>query len=279
MNVTSALDELLDQARRTPPRVALILGSGLGPAADRMENTVAVPFSAWADCGVPTVPGHLGAIKLGQWGETTVLVLQGRLHYYEGFSWQQVVRPVELAGRLGVRFLLATNAVGGIHDALGPGRLMIARDHFEWLCPFGWREPGPGGIGPVRASPYSTRLRSLLRHAGERAGIDLFEGIYAAVTGPNYETAAEVRALRACGADAVGMSTTREIAAAQSLGLECAAISCVANRAAGLSSAAIHHDDVLATAAKSCTSLRALLDSFLMNASRLPSLDTIAGRG
>ena len=101
---------------------------------------------------------------------------------------------------MGVQFLVATNAAGGIHDSLSPGRLMVASDQFEWLCPFGWREPGPGGIGPARASPYSARLRSLLRDAGERAGIDLFEGVYAAVTGPNYETAAEVRALRACGA-------------------------------------------------------------------------------
>jgi purine-nucleoside phosphorylase len=209
------------------------------------------------------VEGHRGRVSLGEWAGKRVLVFEGRLHYYEGHPWERVVLPVRTAASLGARVLLLTNAAGGIHEALGPGSLMAIRDHIEWTRPYAWRLPGPGGTGPARASPYAGRLLDLLARAAGPVGIELRQGIYAAVTGPCYETPAEIRALRACGAGAVGMSTAREIQAGCEAGMECAAVSCITNRAAGLSAGPLDHKEVLLTAAAQSERLVDLLGTFL----------------
>jgi purine-nucleoside phosphorylase len=174
-----------------------------------------------------------------------------------------VVRPIQTAAALGTPVAVLTNAAGGIAEHLPPGSLMLIRDHVEWTRPYCWRHPGPGGLGPPRPSPYPAPLRAGLVRAAAALGFELPEGTYAAVTGPSYETPAEVRALRACGADAVGMSTAREVQAGADAGLGCAAVSCITNRAAGLSAGPLNHEEVLATAAAQGDRLARLLERFL----------------
>jgi purine-nucleoside phosphorylase len=192
-----------------------------------------------------------------------VLVYQGRLHFYEGHAWDVVTRPVRVAAELGALVALLTNAAGGIADGLGPGSLMALRDHMEWTWPYWWRRPGPGGLGSDRPSPYSARLLELLSRAAAALGLELPRGVYASLLGPCYETPAEIRALKTWGADAVGMSTAREVQAAAEAGLECAAVSCITNRAAGLSAAPLSHAEVLATAAAASARLTDLIEAFL----------------
>lgn len=263
MKLTLAFNELTRSALERVPEVALILGSGMGPVVRRLRDTESVPFAAVPGMTAPSVDGHGGALTLGTWAGRRVLVFEGRLHFYEGHPWRSVVLPVQTAAFLGARILLLTNAAGGIHDALHAGSLMAIRDHIEWTRQSCWNHPGPGAVGPERPSPYSPRLRKLLGQSAHALGMELHEGIYAAVTGPCYETPAEVRALRRWGADAVGMSTAREIQAGADAGLECAALSCITNRAAGLTVGPINHEEVLTTAAAQANRLSNLLEGFL----------------
>lgn len=245
------------------PDVAVVLGSGMSAVARRLERAESVPFADIPGLEATSVAGHGGRVTLGDWADKRVLVFEGRLHYYEGHSWSKVVLPVETAYSLSARVLLLTNAAGGIHDALTPGSLMALRDHLEWTRPYCWRLPGPGALGPPRPRPYSPRLLGLLAQAARGLGMALHQGIYGAVTGPCYETPAEIRALKAWGADAVGMSTAREIQAGHDAGMECAALSCITNRAAGLSDAPLGHEEVLTTAAAQVERLADLLEGFL----------------
>jgi purine-nucleoside phosphorylase len=238
----------------------------MGPVARRLRRDRTVAFADIPGLTGTSVVGHSGSLALGEWAGRRVLLFEGRLHYYEGHPWGGVTRPVQIAADLGVRTLLLTNAAGGIHEALAPGSLMILRDHLEWTRPYCWREPGLGALGPARPSPYSSRLRDVLATAGRELGMELLQGVYAQVTGPCYETPAEIRALRIWGADAVGMSTAREIQAGQDRGLECAAVSCITNRAAGLSAGPLDHKEVLATAAQQSERLADLVERFLHNA-------------
>jgi purine-nucleoside phosphorylase len=254
---------LTEAARARPPRVALILGSGMASVAQGLSAERSVPFGEIPGLTTTSVAGHRGCLTLGDWAGQRVLLFEGRLHFYEGHAWANVVLPVQLAASLGVRVLLQTNAAGGIHDNLGPGSLMAIRDHIEWTRPYCWREPGPGALGPSRPSPYAPRLLDLLDQAAVEQGFALRHGIYGAVTGPCSETPAEVRALRAWGADAAGMSTARETQAGYDLGLECAAVSCITNRAAGLTAAPLDHHEVLATAAAQAERLVRLVTRFL----------------
>jgi purine-nucleoside phosphorylase len=252
--------------RSLAPRVALILGSGieLGPA--RYEPTMSVAFADAPGLGSTSVPGHAGRISAGKCGGTAILVFQGRLHYYEGHSWERVGMAPRLAADLGARTLLLTNAAGGIHDALQPGSLMAIRDHLFWQKPWSWRGPGPAGCGCLdgeRPSLYSARLIEMLQAIEEEQGRALLGGVYGAVTGPCYETPAEIRALRTVGADAVGMSTAHEVETACGLGLECAAISCITNRAAGLSAGKLSHLEVIETARHTADRLTSLIEQFV----------------
>jgi len=238
------------------PHLALVLGSGLCALAERIERPERILFRDIAGLESTTVPGHEGCLTLGAWAGKRVLVFAGRLHFYEGHSWPTVLKPVHIANDLGARLLLTTNAAGGIRPDLDPGRLMLLADHIDWTIPHPWRQA-------PRQSPYSPRLVELFRQAGRQVGLELPAGTYAQVTGPCYETPAEIRALRSAGADAVGMSTARETQAAFELGLECAALSCITNRAAGLGSARLDHEEVLAVAAKQRHRLGDLLEAFL----------------
>jgi purine-nucleoside phosphorylase len=244
------------RCRAARPEVFLVLGSGLGPLIDRVRKTCSVAFTDIPGLSGSSTAGHRGHLTLGEWVGRRVLVGEGRLHYYEGHSWEVVTRPIQLAAGLGAKVALLTNAVGGIRDDLAPGGLMPVRDHFEWNRPFSWRVPA----GPT---PYAPELVGVVCRAGERCGLALRPGVYAAVSGPSYETPAEVRALRAAGADAVGMSTSREVLAGAAAGLRCAAVSLVTNRAAGLAAGKLDHADVLASAAAAADRLGGLLECVL----------------
>jgi purine-nucleoside phosphorylase len=224
--------------------------------ADRLRDPVEIPFAEVPGLEATGVPGHRGTLLLGEWGGRVVLVFAGRLHYYEGHAWDRAVQPVRVAHDLGARTLLVTNAAGGIRTDLVPGTLMALAGHLDTTRPGWWPDF-------AIARPYSPRLIAGLQQAAATLGFTLPTGVYAQLTGPSYETPAEIRALRACGADAVGMSTAREIQAARDLGLECAAVSLITNQAAGLSEGPIHHGEVLATAATQHERLTGLIEAFL----------------
>ncbi len=254
---------LEESCRERPPRVAIVLGSGMGYVARHVQVEHVVPFAAIPGLPAVSVHGHKGCLTLGDWAGQRVLVFEGRLHFYEGHSWETVTLPLRTAASLGAKVAVLTNAAGGIGDALHPGCLMAITDHMECNRPYWWRQPGPGGLGPARPSPYSPRLLEWLARSAAQSSVALQQGTYAAVTGPCYETQAEIRALKAWGADAVGMSTAREIQAAHDAGMECAAISCITNRAAGLSATPLNHEEVLTMAARQAEQIASLLEQFL----------------
>jgi purine-nucleoside phosphorylase len=251
-----AFATLAASCRDAPPDAVVVFGSGMG-ALRRVRVEHSIPF---ADAGLPrtSVAGHKGTLTLGEWAGRRILVFEGRLHYYEGHAWETVERPIWLAAELGARVAMLTNAAGGIAEGLEPGSLMAVRDHIEWTRPDCWRQ-----TGAVRPSPYSPRLLTLLGKAAIGAGLALPQGVYAAVTGPSYETPAEIRALRVCGADAVGMSTAREVLAGVAAGMDCGAVSLIANRAAGLGAGPLTHADVLAAVAAAGERMIDLLERFL----------------
>lgn len=252
----STFSAFAQSCRDHRPEVFVVLGSGLGAIVDRIGRFATIPFSAIPGVPESSVVGHRGQWTLGRLGGRVVLVSEGRLHYYEGHSWEMVCLPIRIAAALGVQFALLTNAAGGIRDDLRPGSLLPIRDHLEWNRPNPWREP-------ARPSPYSARLAELMC----RKDPDLRPGVYGVVTGPSYETPAEIRALRSGGADAVGMSTSREILAGVAAGLECGAISLITNRAAGLSSTAPDHREVLAAGKASASRLADLLEGVIADLS------------
>src|SRR5262249_26773972 len=161
------------------------------------EDQLSLRFGEVPGLAPVSVPGHAGCLTLGHWARKAVLLFEGRVHFYEGQPWRAVLRPIHLARRLGARILILTNAAGGIHDAMAPGSLMAVRDHIDWTQPWPWRSPGPGGLAGPRPSPYSPRLLDIFQQAAQIRGIPLLSGIYAQVTGPCYETPAEIRALTA----------------------------------------------------------------------------------
>jgi purine-nucleoside phosphorylase len=248
--------ELQASARERQPRLALILGSGLNDVADRLEDAAELPFTHVPGLETAGVPGHRGAVVLGTWAGVPVLAFAGRLHYYEGHPWRRIVQPIHLAHGLGASILLATNAAGGIHEDLQPGDLMAIHAHVDWTRPHGWREP-------AKQLFYSERLLRLLQQAAAESAMVVKTGSYAQLTGPCYETPAEIRALKACSADAVGMSTGREIQTGHELGMECAAISCITNKAAGLGGGTIHHQEVIERGRQSKDRLTRLLEKWV----------------
>ncbi|HEY8504595.1 MAG TPA: purine-nucleoside phosphorylase [Gemmataceae bacterium] len=243
----------LRAARRAAPPVAVVLGSGMGAVVSRVADAHGVAFADLPGMAASTVAGHAGRAVLGTWAGRAVLVFQGRLHLYEGWSAEQVTAPVRLAAEVGARVLIATNAAGGIRDDLVPGTFLVLSNHFFWRTP---RDV----MALPSTSPYAPRLVAMLLEAGRDHGAADRPGVYANVTGPCYETPAEIRAMRICGADAVGMSTAQEIEAGAALGLECAALSGITNRAAGLSDLRHDHAAVLRAAADQAERLATILE-------------------
>jgi purine-nucleoside phosphorylase len=232
-------------AARLAPRTAVVLGSGLAGAAAAFAERASIGFGDIPGLVPPTVRGHGGRLAVGAWAGVPALLFLGRLHFYEGHPRDIVTGTVRTAAELGARRIVLTNAAGGIHPRLAPGELMAIRGHLTLLAPTSWPALATGsGLG----QPYSSRLLETMHAHEAAAGRELFAGVYAALTGPSYETPAEIRALAACGADAVGMSTAMEAEEAARLGLEVAGISCITNKAAGLGDTALDHAEVLVNA-------------------------------
>jgi len=244
----SAAAESLRARLPSVPRVAVVLGSGLGHIADQVEDATVVPFKEVAGFVPSGVQGHSGRFVAGRLpGGGDVLLQAGRYHVYEGHHPDVVVAPVRVIAALGVEVLILTNAAGGIDGVLGPGDLVLLDDHINMM----FRSPliGPVRPGEVRfpdmSSPYDPELQAIAVEVAESLGIPLSRGIYAAVTGPSYETAAEVRMLAKMGANVVGMSTVPEVLAARAIGLRCMGFSMVTNKGTGLSGEPIGHDEVM----------------------------------
>lgn len=254
--MSAAFDEFARAARGLAPRTAFVLGSGLGGVTTAFRETASVAFGDIPGLVPATVHGHRGRLAVGLWDGVPALVFFGRLHFYEGHPREVVTGTVRAVADLGVRRIVLTNAAGGVHPSLDPGSLMAIRGHLKFLDGSAWRT---FAAKPEPVSPYSARLLRVVRDADAVAGRELLAGVYAALTGPCYETPAEIRALAACGADAVGMSTALEAEAAAELGLEVAAISCVTNKAAGLGAGTLDHAEVLVNAKLAVERLAGLL--------------------
>ncbi|MFP5343019.1 MAG: purine-nucleoside phosphorylase [Candidatus Limnocylindria bacterium] len=230
------------------PEVGIVLGSGLGGLADDLEAAVAIPFGELPGWPAATAPGHAGRLLLGRLGGRTVIMLQGRFHLYEGNAPGLVVQPVLLFHALGARIVVLTNAAGGLDPSFGPGTLMVMRDHINLTGRSPLMGPNADELGarfPDLTDAWSPRLRQRLHEAGRAEDVALEEGIYVGLTGPTYETPAEVRMLAGLGGHAVGMSTVLECIAARWVGLEVCGVSLVTNAGAGYSGAPLTHEEVL----------------------------------
>jgi purine-nucleoside phosphorylase len=233
------------------PRIALVLGSGLGAFADEFSNATRIPYTSIPHFPQSTAVGHAGQLVLGEVEGVVVAGMQGRVHLYEGYSAQDVSFPIRVFSRMGVRAVILTNAAGGIRPELTQGRLVVITDHINLQSANPLTGPNDDNFGPRfpdMTNCYDKHFRQLTLAQGNRLGIGLGEGVYAAVAGPSYETPAEIRSLRAIGADLVGMSTVPEVIAARHSGLRVLGISCVTNAAAGVLDQPLDHKEVLETA-------------------------------
>ena len=229
------------------PRVALVLGSGLGDFGSQVEVCAAIKYSEIVDFPVSTVAGHEGRFIFGYVGKVPVVVMQGRVHFYEGYSMQDVVLPIRLMGLLGAKTLFLTNAAGGVSYSFKSGELMLIRDQIASFVPsplVGENIEKLGVRFPDMSAIYEPELCDVIRETAANCGIALKEGVYLQLTGPQYESPAEIRMCRMLGADAVGMSTACEAIAARHMGMRVCGVSCISNLACGMSSKPLSHEEV-----------------------------------
>jgi purine-nucleoside phosphorylase len=244
-------------------RVAIVLGSGLGGVADVVARPIEIAYAELPHWPVPHVAGHEGRLVAGTVQGRAAIVLAGRCHGYEGHTPSAVAFGVRVLGVLGVRTVVLTNAAGGINPAFSAGALMVIDDHINLTATNPLVGPHDARVGPRfpdMSEVYARRLRDVADRAGRDARVPLLHGVYAGVSGPNYETPAEVRYLRAIGADAVGMSTVVEAIAARHMGLEVLGLSCIANMAAGVLPGLLDHADVLAASKRAQGQIAALIE-------------------
>lgn len=250
------------------PEIGLILGSGWSRTVIRLPHDAALPFSAFPGLGSSTVQGHAGEVRLLQIGGRRAIAFCGRRHFYEGAGWGPVVLPVEIMRRLGVGRLLLTNAAGAVNPNLRPGDLLLIADHVNTtgLNPLqGPVIPGWGTRFPDQSEVYSRTFAAKIRDMATSLGIPLSEGIYAFTSGPCYETPAEIRAYHIWKADAVGMSTVPEAIVANAIGMETAAISCITNMAAGISTQPLTHAEVMEYTEASADKMGRLVEAIVQN--------------
>jgi purine-nucleoside phosphorylase len=254
------------------PAVALVLGSGLGAFADSMSGATRIPFAEIPHFPTATAIGHRGELVLGTAAGTPVAVMNGRVHYYEGYSPAQVAFPVRVLGRLGIKIVVMTNAAGSVNVNYKPGELMIITDHINFMGINPLIGPNDEGLG-LRffdlSDAYDPKLQEVAERACAKVGMTVRRGVYIAFNGPSYETPAEIKASRLLGADAVGMSTVPEVIAARHMGMRVLAISCITNMAAGVLKKKLHHDEVLQVAEKVKLGLLDVLGRILVDAARL----------
>ncbi|NLB28666.1 MAG: purine-nucleoside phosphorylase [Clostridiales bacterium] len=244
------------------PNIALVLGSGLGAFADEIDTVASVEYSDIPGFPQSTVLGHRGRFVFGYVKSVPVVIMQGRVHCYEGYPIEDVVLPVRLMGMLGAKKLILTNAAGCINPRFDVGDLMLITDHILYGVPSPLIGPNIGELGtrfPDMSEVYSEKLRDRVKKAAAGLGQTLREGVYIQTSGPNFETPAEIRAYRSLGADVVGMSTACEAVAARHMGLLICGISCVSNFAAGMSSAPLTHEEVQEAADSAAPRFKTLL--------------------
>lgn len=250
------------------PEIGLILGSGLGDYADEIQIEQIIDYTDIEGFPVSTVKGHKGRFVFGYVGDTPVVIMQGRVHYYEGYPMSDVVLPTRLMGMLGAKKLILTNAAGGVNQAYKPGDFMMLTDHITVGVPSPLIGPNIEELGtrfPDMSEVYSKRLQEVIKKSSGECGIEIQEGVYVQFTGPNYETPAEVRLARIWGGDAVGMSTACEAMAACHMGLEVCGISCITNMAAGISEEKLDHKEVQETADRVAKSFKQLITKIIYN--------------
>jgi|SRR5579859_1779490 len=258
--------EFIEKQIRVRPRIALVLGSGLGAFAEELDDAQVIPYSTIPYFPRSSAIGHAGNLVIGKVGEAPVAVMAGRVHYYEGYSMQRVTFPMRVFSRMGIQAALLTNAAGGINLQLQQGCLVVLKDHINLQGSNPLIGPNDERFG-IRfidmTEAYDPAFRKMALEEGRRLGINICEGVYVAVSGPSYETPAEIRFLRTIGADTVGMSTVPEVIVARHCSMKVLAISCVTNMAAGVLNQPINHAEVLETGERVRTSFVALLKALI----------------
>jgi purine-nucleoside phosphorylase len=240
----------LKQKYANTPKVGLILGSGLGVLADEIENPVKIPYNEIPDFPISTVEGHAGQLVFGLLSGVEVVAMQGRFHFYEGYSMEKVTFPVRVMKEIGVEMLIVTNAAGGVNETFSAGDLMIISDHINNMGTNPLIGPNDFKFGvrfPDMSEAYTKELRAVAREIADRLKINVKEGVYFGNPGPVYETPAEIRMVRTMGGDAVGMSTVPEVIVARHSGMKVLGISCISNMAAGILDQPLTHDEVIET--------------------------------
>jgi len=273
----SAFEQAEEAARfiasKTPlrPAVGLVLGSGLGAFAEALEGPVKIPYGQIPHFPTSTAIGHSGQLVIGRSQGTPVAVMAGRVHYYEGYSMEQVVFPVRVLGRFGLKILVMTNAAGSVNVQYKPGELMVISDHINYLGTNPLIGPNDERLGERffdMSDTYDPKLREIAEKACWSAGVTVRHGVYIAFTGPSYETPAEIKMCRALGADAVGMSTVPEAIAARHMGIRVLGISCITNMAAGVLKQKLDHREVLDVGQKIKSSLLDVLGRIIQEAAK-----------
>ncbi len=246
------------------PKVGIVLGSGLGAVADAIQDAIVIPYKDIPHFHGTNVEGHLGRLIVGKLGGAQVACLQGRVHFYEGYSMDEVVYPTRTLGALGIHTLILTNAAGAVNTKFRPCDLMLIEDHLNLM----WNNPllGPnlrefGPRFPDLTEAWNPQCKHFLTNAAEKVGLSLHRGVYAALLGPTYETPAEVRMLRTLGADAVGMSTVPESIAANHLGLRVCGVSCITNMSAGITPNKLSHQEVIENGSLGAKKIALLLEA------------------
>ena len=251
---------------KTPPQVGLILGSGLGAFADKLDHATRIEYAEIPGFPQSKIAGHKGCLVLGERAGVRCVAMQGRVHMYEGHSAATVAFPARVLVALGAKVLIITNAAGGLNPQWNPGTLMLIRDHIDMLRDHPLRGPNDDRLGPRfpdMTHAYPRELRALVKQAAMAKGIHLEEGVYVAMPGPTYETPAEVKMLQTLGADATGMSTVPEVIVARHMGARVIGISCITNHAAGITGEELSHAEVTETANRVRATFETLLDTIL----------------
>ncbi|MCG6931349.1 MAG: purine-nucleoside phosphorylase [Desulfofustis sp.] len=248
------------------PRIGIVLGSGLGALGGQVSDSLTIPYDEIPHFCPSTVEGHHGLLVIGRLQNKPVLVMQGRLHFYEGLSMDQVVFPVRCMKLLGVENLIVTNAAGSLHADYRPGTLMLIRDHIKMVTDSPLRGPNLDAFGPRfndMSDPYTSKIRDLAKQCAARLGIELKEGVYCYMPGPSYETASEVRMLGLLGGHAVGMSTVPEVITAAHCGMKVLGVSCLTNMGTGILEEPLRHDDIIRVGEQVRTTFVALLEAII----------------
>ena len=258
--------QYIQQRLQSPIDLAIVLGSGLGAFADALLDPIIIPYEEIPDFARSTVEGHAGRMVIGRLEGKTVAVMQGRFHYYEGYTLEEVTLPIRTFGLMGVKKLILTNAAGGINPNFQPGSLMLISDHINMMLRSPLRGPHDERLGarfPDMTDVYSREYQRLAQRCASALGMRLESGVYLALQGPNYETPAEIRMMRVLGGDAVGMSTVPEAIVAKQMGMKILGISLISNAAAGVLDQPINHAEVMETGARVADQFIELLEKII----------------